>query len=177
MVSECCISLSHSALNLLDLQHIAQWLLNTTITFYVANMHFLQRKFPFHTMFSIIPNTVPGRIQTGVSLPLSKQTVQHSCSNSYLLAQHYRVKSIESDVSRLYLPASKQAGYHKKSYHWFYQLFLSKQVSWLKSLLFQKVSAVLVVFFHTWGLCPNGCFMDDSSGIWSRDWSLYWPVW
>lgn len=117
------------------------------------------------------------RIQTGVSLLPSKQMAQLSCSSSYLLAQHYRVKSIESDISRLYLPASKQAGYHKKSYHWFYQLFLSKQVSWLKSLLLQKVSMVFVVFFHTWGLCPNRCFMDDSSGIWSRDWSLYWPVW
>ena len=63
MVSEYCISLPHSALNLLDLQHIAQQLLSTTITFYVANVHFLQRKFPFHTTFRIIPNTVSSRIQ------------------------------------------------------------------------------------------------------------------
>lgn len=123
------------------------------------------------------PTLFQAEFRTGVSLLPSKQMAQHSCSNSYLLAQHYRVKNIESNIWRLYLPASKQAGYHKKSYHWFYQLFLSKQVSWLKSLLLQKVSAEFVVFFHTWDLCPNGCFTDDSSGIWSRDWSLYWPVW
>lgn len=120
----------------------------------------------------------PGQHLSGVSVSLLPWTrmAQHSYWNSSLSAWCCSLKNICRDMRKVHLPDTKQAGHHKESYHQFHQLFLSKQmiIAWI--LLFQEASVIVFVFFSTWGLCPNGCFVDNSSGIWIRDWSLYWPV-
>lgn len=97
------------------------------LTFCTAQQHLMQIStteiFPFCAMHGILAIS-----QGSAFHSFPGQGWHNTLIETVLSAWCCRLKNICRDIAEVHLPATKQAGHHKESYHQFHPLFLSKQM-------------------------------------------------